>query len=143
MKVAIVLGNRINDDGTFTKMMIKRLELAYELYSKKEIDKIIVSGGIANPNVKFSEAELMKKYLIKKGIEEDFIYEEKKSHTTRENAFFSVPMALELNPSEIIVVSSIEHFTKQNYNVIKYFAEAIGKRNIKLMIYTDCEDNDD
>lgn len=143
MKIAITLGNRINNDGTFTTVMKKRLELVYELYNKKEVDKIIVSGGVANPAVDFSEAFLMKKYLVEKGINEEDIIEENNSMTTYENALFSIPLALKLNPDTIIVVSTIEHFIRYNYNVIKYFASVIKKHNVKLMTYTDCEDYDE
>mgnify|MGYP002764644475 CR=1 FL=1 len=140
MKVAITLGNRINDDGSLTKMMIKRLEMTYELYKQNFFDKIIVSGGVANPKVNASEADMMKKYLINKGVPENIIYEENKSDSTYENALFSVPIAIDLKADVIVVISTVEHFSKVSYNTMKYFADAIGKRNIKLMMYTDCED---
>lgn len=140
MKVAIVLGNRINDDGSFTDIMVKRLELAKELYDNKEIDKIIVSGGIANEKVGFSEAERMKEYLVNRSVPDNLIILEDKSLSTRQNALFSVPIAKKLKADKIFVVSTIEHFIKYNYNVIKYFADAIGKSNIRLMVYTNSED---
>ena len=40
MKVAITLGNRINDDGSLTKMMIKRLEMTYELYKQNFFESV-------------------------------------------------------------------------------------------------------
>lgn len=140
MKIAITLGNRINDDGTLTKQMVKRLELTYQLYMEKGFDKVIVSGGIANPIPNVSEAEMMKKYLVNKNMPSEIIYEENKSNSTYENALFSVPMALELGADTIIVISTIEHFSKVSYNTMKYFAECIKKKNVKLMMYTDCED---
>lgn len=143
MKVAICLGNRINDDGSFTEIMVKRLELVTELYESKGCDKIICSGGVANPKVSFSEAEMMKKYLVSLGINESDIYTEDKSMTTKENAQYSVPIALELGANTIIIVSTSEHFYKYSYNPIKYFLENIRDKNIKLMIYTDGGYNED
>ena len=63
-RVAIVLGNRINDDGTFTQKMVDRLTLVKELYDNNMCDLIICSGGVANKLVPFSEAEKMKEYLF-------------------------------------------------------------------------------
>ena len=83
---------------------------------------------------------MMKKYLINKGVPENIIYEENKSDSTYENALFSVPIAIDLKADVIVVISTVEHFSKVSYNTMKYFADAIGKRNIKLMMYTDCED---
>lgn len=136
-KVAIVLGNRINNDGSFTDIMVKRLKLAIELYENKGCDEIICSGGIANQAVPFSEAEKMKEYLVNYGIDEKIIFEENKSMSTYENAVFSVPLAKSLGANVIIVISSSEHFTKYSYNVIKYFTKEIKDQNIRLMIYTD------
>ena len=94
MKVAIVLGNRINNDGSFTDIMVKRLELALELYNNKMVDKLIVSGGYANPAVNASEAEKMKEYLVSKNVPEELIIEENQSLSTYQNALYSVPIAL-------------------------------------------------
>ena len=140
MRIAVVLGNRINDDGSFTSIMVRRLELALELYNNKMVDKIICSGGYANPKVNFSEAEKMKEYLISKNIPEELIIEENKSLSTYQNALYSVPIVLEEKANLIIVTSTNEHFTKYNYNVIKYFEDQLIGQNVRLMVYTDCEE---
>ena len=48
MLVAVVLGNRMNDDGTPTELMLKRMQLTLEMYVRFNPDKIILSGGLAN-----------------------------------------------------------------------------------------------
>ncbi len=138
MKVAIVLGNRINNDGSFTDIMVKRLELALELYNNKMVDKLIVSGGYANPAVNASEAEKMKEYLVSKNVPEELVIEENQSLSTYQNALYSVPLALKENANVIIVTSTNEHFTKYNYNVIKYFEDQLVNKDVRLMVYTDC-----
>lgn len=136
-RVAIVLGNRINDDGTFTQKMVDRLTLVKELYDNNMCDLIICSGGVANKLVPFSEAEKMKEYLCNHGLSEYVVFEENKSNSTYENAVYSVPIAKKLGANTIIVVSSGEHFSKYSYNVVKFFASQIKDENIRLMIYTD------
>lgn len=137
MKVAIILGNRMNDDGTISATMKKRLDLTLELYKELQPDKIIVSGGIANRIAGISEASKMKEYLIDNGIKEDLIILEDESRTTRENALYSVPKALELNPDTIIICSTIEHFTQVPYNTVKFFSDELQDKDIRLMVYTN------
>ena len=140
MTVAIVLGNWLNNDGTISKLLEKRLLMAKELYFNKEVDKLIVSGGLANKKAGISEADAMAKILIKDGVKEEDIIIENKSKTTNENALFSIPLAKEIGAKRIIVVSTIEHFTIYFYNVLKIFRAAIDKfydEDIRLMVYTD------
>ena len=90
MKIAIILGNRMNDDGTISNTMKKRLDLTLELYNEYKPDKIIVSGGIANKVANISEASKMEEYLIEKGLDPELIIKEDNSMTTRENALYSL-----------------------------------------------------
>ncbi len=140
MTVGIFLGNWLNNDGSISKLLEKRLLMAKELYFNKEVDKLIVSGGLANKKAGISEAEAMAKILIKDGVKEEDIIIENKSKTTNENALFSVPLAKEIGAKRIIIVSTIEHFTIYFYNVLKIFRAAIDKyydEDIRLMVYTD------
>ena len=140
MTVAIVLGNWLNNDGSISDLLKKRLEMAKELYFNKEVDKLIVSGGLANKKAGISEAEAMKRFLLLNNVKEEDIILENKSTTTTENAMFSVPIAKDLGANRIIIVSTIEHFTIYFYNVLKIFRKAIDKfydEDIRLMVYTD------
>ena len=65
MHIMIILGNRLNDDGTMSTIMEKRLKLALELTKKTKVDYIVVSGGIANEKTTLSEADVMADFLIK------------------------------------------------------------------------------
>ena len=140
MTVAIVLGNWLNNDGSISKLLEKRLLMAKELYFNKEVDKLIVSGGIANKIPGISEAEVMAKHLIADGVKEEDIIIENNSKTTTENAMFSVPIAKKRGAKRIIVVSTVEHFTIYSFNVLKIFRRAIDEfydEDIRLMVYTD------
>lgn len=142
MKVAVVLGNYLNDDASISKLLTKRLEMAYELYKNNEVDKLIVSGGVANKKAGISEAEAMERYLLSVGVKKEDIYKEDQSMTTHENALFSIPIAKKLGANRIIVVSTFEHFTIYSYNPLKFFREAINNcyekdEDIRVMVYTD------
>ena len=64
MEVAIVLGNRMNDDGSLSEIMKTRLALTLRLIAEHSPDKIILSGGPANPKANVTEAEAMERFQI-------------------------------------------------------------------------------
>lgn len=134
--VLIVLGNRLNDDGSITKYQIERLEMAQEIITKYHPIKVILSGGIANPVPNKSEAEAMEEYLINKGIDSSLLIKEDKSHSTGENALYSIPVAKELGAENIIVCTSDYHLADGGYNTIRYFVNQLKDTNISIMFYT-------
>lgn len=136
MKVAIVLGYYLNDDGSPRDRLVARLKLTLDMIKDLNPDKIIVSGGIANRKAGVSEASVMGKWLIDNGVDKDMIIYEEKSGSTRGNAIYSMPMALALNPDMVILVSTMDHFVDQPYNTIAYFNDMFESRNINFLIYS-------
>lgn len=67
MIVAVILGNRMNDNGTLSALARKRLDLAEKLYKEYSPEEIILSGGRANPKVDVTEADAMLKELKRRG----------------------------------------------------------------------------
>ena len=89
----IILGSRINNDGSLPPLLKGRVDKAIEFGNKQyETTKkkivYIPSGGKGNNEVT-SEAEAIKKYLLEKGIKEKQIIIEDKSTSTIENMKFS------------------------------------------------------
>lgn len=134
--VLIVLGNRLNDDGSITKYQTERLEMALEIIEKYNPIKVILSGGIANPIPNISEAQAMEEYLLDKGVDKSLLIKEDKSRYTGENASFSVPIAKELGAETIIVCTSDYHLADGGYNTIRYFMNTLKDTNISIMFYT-------
>lgn len=83
----VVLGCQINGE-TPSRMLKRRLDTAYDYLSENSGVKVIVSGGQGSDEVT-SEADVMRKYLLKRGIEDSRIYMEDKSTSTEENLRFS------------------------------------------------------
>lgn len=83
----VVLGCQINGE-TPSRMLKRRLDAAYEYLSENSDVKVIVSGGQGSDEVT-SEADVMRKYLLKRGIEDSRIFMEDKSTSTEENLRFS------------------------------------------------------
>ena len=137
MNIVIVLGNRINDDGSLSAIMQKRLKLTLEYYQNFKPDHIIVSGGLANEAAGITEAKAMKEYLVSHGIKDEVIILEDNSHTTVENAKFSVPIAKSFNPDLITVITTCDHHHKNYYSVADIFNSAINDEKIRALYYTD------
>ena len=138
MLVAIILGNRLNDDGSMSEILKKRLEATLRLNKAFSPSKIIVSGGVANPKAGLSEAQVMRDYLVEQGVESDKIVLEDNSMTTKQNAEFSVPTAAQLNATEIILCTSTEHMGRKFLNPIRLFSNQLEKfPEINLRVYSE------
>lgn len=138
MLVAVVLGNRLNDDGSMSDVLKKRLDTALRLNKLFEPSKIVVSGGVANPAANVSEAQVMRDYLVSNGVEVDKIVLEDKSLTTKQNAEFSIPIAANLGATQILLCTSIEHMGRKNLNPIRLFEKQLQRfSGISLSIYSE------
>ena len=136
MHVLVVLGNRMNDDGTMTGLSVKRLNAAMRFAAAFGVDKIILSGGVANKKANRSEAAAMREYLVDNGFAEDKLICEDQSTTTEENAKYSVPIAAKLGATEITVITSNEHMSRNFLNPIKLFEKELRNYpDIKLSAY--------
>lgn len=134
--VVIVLGNRLNDDGTITQTQEKRLLMALELDKLFNPVCFVLSGGVANKKAIISEAEAMYNYLVDKGISKERLIVEKDSLTTVQNAQFSIPMVKKINPDIVIVCSSPYHFADPQYKAMESFVNELKDSGIALMTYS-------
>ena len=135
-KIVIVLGNRLNDDGTISKIQEERLKMAIELENLYNPEYFILSGGLANPKAGITEAKAMYDYLVSKGINEKKLILEDRSLSTVENAKYSVPLAERLGAEMIIICSSLYHFGNPVYKLMESFVKEIEEKNIILMTYS-------
>ena len=144
MKLGIILGYRLKDDGTMTKRLMRRCELAIKYKEEFGLDKLIVSGGVANEHTNVSEAKLMKDYLVKRGMNPDFIIEEDKSMTTWDNMEFSMKIARDrgYKLDVVVVITTVDHYLL-SYNTVKICKEYINDENVNMILYTDTVDNPD
>lgn len=138
MLVAVVLGNRLNDDGSITDIMESRLQSVLKINRLFSPDYIIVSGGVANEKAGISEALIMRDYLVTRGIAPDKILLEEKSLTTKQNAEFSAPMCAKLGATEVLLCTSLEHMSRNFLNPIKLFQKELAAYpDIKLSAFSE------
>lgn len=89
--VVIVLGCRVQPDGSPSLMLRKRVDAAYEYLSENGEVICVVSGGKGSDEP-LSEAETMKNLLVEMGISEERITVEDKSESTRRNIELSLKL---------------------------------------------------
>ncbi|MBL7545520.1 MAG: YdcF family protein [Bdellovibrionaceae bacterium] len=66
--VGIVLGSKVNTDGSLSNRLKARLDKAVQLYRQGYLKYIIVSGGLGREG--HNEAIVMRKYLVASNIPE-------------------------------------------------------------------------
>jgi vancomycin permeability regulator SanA len=108
--VAVILGNKVNQDGTLSPRLIKRLECGSVLYKNGRVRHIIVSGGFGEEG--FFEGDKMREYLKNSGIPETDITVDNQGRNTRETVRNTRNLRDDLHFSSIIVVSQYFHVTR-------------------------------
>jgi uncharacterized SAM-binding protein YcdF (DUF218 family) len=116
---AIVLGAAVWDGKPSTAMK-ERLNVAFQVYRDKLAGHIILSGGVGSGD-QLSEAQVMKAYLLEKGVPETAILMEEQSHSTIENLLNSRKIMQERGYSSAIVVTHGFHALRS-----RLMAESIG-----------------
>ncbi len=109
----IILGCQVMPWGP-SILLMDRLNTALDYLEGRENVRIIVSGG-QGKNEPTTEAQAMRDYLMARGIDEDRIWMEDKSHNTHQNLIYSHALLREkgLDPAEdYIIVSNGFHLAR-------------------------------
>ena len=108
--VAVVLGNTVNPDGSPSRRLAARLDMAVELYHRSMFKNVIVSGGVGREG--FDEAAVMKDYLARRGIPQDKIIVDSLGVTTAATARNVAAIAKEHHWSSVLVISQYFHIPR-------------------------------
>ncbi|MFA9555729.1 YdcF family protein [Evansella sp. AB-rgal1] len=108
--VAVVLGNKVELDGQPSERLQARLNKASSLYNDGYFEHIIVSGGVGIEG--YDEAVIMKEYLIKLGVPEQFIILDSNGYTTFMTAENTKQIQEEMGFTSITVISQYHHITR-------------------------------
>ena len=108
--VAIVLGNKVNEDGTLSERLKARLDKSIELFNQKRVKSIIVSGGFGKEG--FWEGKKMQGYLIKNKIPTEKILVDNYGDDTEKTVENSIRIMDSLHFKSAISVSQYFHQTR-------------------------------
>ncbi|AZB00394.1 YdcF family protein [Chryseobacterium joostei] len=108
--LAVVFGNKVNEDGTLSPRLKARLDKSIELYHNKQVKNILVSGGLGKEG--YWEGTEMKKYLIKNKIPTEKILVDNSGNNTEKTVINTIKIADSLKFSKVISVSQFYHQTR-------------------------------
>lgn len=108
--VAVILGSKVNPDGTVSDRLAARLNKGVALYQEGKTKHIIVSGGTDQTGN--NEAVVMKQYLVTKGIPENAILEDKQGINTWATARNSARLMHQHHFHSALIVSQYFHLTR-------------------------------
>jgi len=108
--VAVVLGSKVNPNGTPSPRLQARLGRALELYKGGWTSYILVSGGTGIEGV--PEGTAMKRWLISKGVPETAIIVDDQGVDTRATARNTSVLMHAHNLHSVIIVSQYFHISR-------------------------------
>ena len=112
--VGVVLGSKVELDGTPSKRLRARLDKAAELYRQGMFRHIIVSGGTGIEG--FSEAQVMADYLAERqAIPRTAILLDEHGNTTEATARNSAAIMRAQGFRSAVVVTQFFHLTRSRY----------------------------
>lgn len=108
--ITLVLGSKVNAEGTCSTRLQKRLDKSLSLYQQGRVKKILVSGGLGKEG--FYEGDKMKAYLITKGVTDSVIIVDNKGDNTLASVDNALAIKDSLHLNSIIAVSQYFHLTR-------------------------------
>jgi len=122
--IAIVLGNKVNKDGTLSDRLKARVDRSIELYTKKQVKYLLFSGGTGKEGL--DESDEMMKYAIKKGVKKNHIITDSNGYNTKLTAENSSKILKENGFKNIIIVTQHFHVFRTKLAMDHYGIEIVG-----------------
>ena len=115
----ILLGGIIDLESTADNILFSksndRLLNTIELFSKKRIKKILISGASGSLTAELKEAEILRNYLIQIGIPDSCVLSENSSNNTYENAIYSEKILTQIHAKKelnCLIITSDYHMRR-------------------------------
>jgi vancomycin permeability regulator SanA len=126
--VAVVLGTRVERSGVPSRRLRERLDRAFELFRSGTVRNVIVSGGFGREG--FEEADVMRDYLVSRGVPTDRIFVDREGFDTFETARSAQQIMQQQGFTSAVVVSHYYHlpravFTLKRFGIADVSAAAV------------------
>lgn len=108
--VCLVLGNKVERDGTPSPRLRARLDRTAELYWAGYFPLVIASGGFGKEG--YDEAVVMRDYLVNQGIPSERVIVDGKGDTTYASARNTRDILLQRKLVSVLVVSQYFHIPR-------------------------------
>ncbi|QHT67836.1 YdcF family protein [Rhodocytophaga rosea] len=108
--MAVIMGSKVNEDGTLSTRLEKRLACGLHLYKAGRVNKLLVSGGLGKEG--FYEGDKMKAYLLEHGVPATSIIVDNYGNNTTATVENTLQLKDSLHYTSLIVVSQYFHVTR-------------------------------
>ncbi|MBO2007842.1 YdcF family protein [Hymenobacter negativus] len=108
--IAVILGNKVNEDGTLSNRLKKRMNCGLKLYLNGRARKLIVSGGLGKEG--FLEGDKMKAFLTNNGVPDSAIIVDNHGDNTLATVKNTLRLKDSLHFKSVIIVSQYFHLTR-------------------------------
>ena len=131
MKYIVVLGEKLLTHDKMSAILKNRLDVCLQHY--QEGDVVIVCGGnvCGKPRCRHSEAYVMRKYLVSKGIKSNLIILENQSKNTIENIQYLNKICYDKKIKKLTIVTSHWHQAR-----VRHICKMILSSHIKISFKT-------
>lgn len=109
-ELAVVLGNKVNEDGSLSDRLKARLDQSIKLYEEDRVKRILVSGGLGKEG--YWEGSVMKEYHGKNHIPQEAIIVDNYGNTTEMTVKNTIRICDSLHITKLISVSQYYHQTR-------------------------------
>ena len=106
----VVLGAQVLPDGNPSVQLEWRLEKALEIW--REEPCIIVCSGAQGGNEPAPEGDVMRAWLIERGVPEDLVLSDPDAYNTRQNIRNAAKLLVEHDVSRVLIVTSDYHLPR-------------------------------
>jgi vancomycin permeability regulator SanA len=108
--IALILGNKVHEDGTLSRGLANRMQCGLELYKAGRFKKIIVSGGKGKEG--HFEGDKMREFLLQNGVPDSIIIVDNEGFNTRASVKNTLLLREKLHFESVLVVSQYFHLTR-------------------------------
>ncbi len=108
--VIVVLGSKVNQDGTLSPRLESRLKRVVEIIPIVQPKFVIVSGGVGQEG--FSEALKMQEYLVMNAVAKDKILVDEAGDNTLSTTKNSIRFMKEYDLKSVVIVSQFFHLLR-------------------------------
>ncbi|WP_343714529.1 ElyC/SanA/YdcF family protein [Inquilinus sp.] len=126
--VILVLGYALAKDGTMQPTLLDRLDVALKAAQANPTARLIVTGG--QPQAGVTEADLMTRWLVEKGVDRDRIIGEDKAKDTVGNGLNAASLIKRHGGDAVILVTSASHMRRARVVV----EEALAQYGLSLAV---------
>jgi vancomycin permeability regulator SanA len=117
----MVLGASVKSDGTPSKMLRDRLDVAIMMYKNGAAPKILLSGD--NGQVGYNEVEVMKEYVLNAGVRQSAVFLDHAGFSTYDSVYRAKDV---FQVDSMIVVTQRYHIYRALYACERLGIDAVG-----------------